>query len=81
MLDTILLPPGVLDVDDGFDRHCVAQGTDFCFWPRRCYASSRWIFLRHAFRRTAVWYGPGDMIFEDRWYHPHEAAVMMLKGK
>ena len=47
--------------------------------PRRCYSTQRWIWGR-AVRGRQIITGPGDPVIEDRWYHPQEATIMMLKG-
>jgi hypothetical protein len=47
--------------------------------PRRCYNTNRWIW-GVAVRGRRVITGPGDPVIEDRWYHRHEAIIMMLKG-
>ena len=47
--------------------------------PRRCYITRRWIW-GIAVRGRRVITGPGDPIIQDRWYHCHEAVIMMLKG-
>lgn len=47
--------------------------------PRRCYNTQRWIWGR-AVRGRRIITGPGDPVIEDRWYHHHEATIMMLKG-
>lgn len=53
----------------------------YCFWPRRCYNSGRWLWMETAMRGRREIYGPaGDPpIREDRWYHSDEALIMLLK--
>lgn len=48
------------------------------FIPRRCYKTKRWLWGL-AVRGRRIITGPGDPIIEDRWYHRHEAIIMMLK--
>ncbi len=51
------------------------------FWPRRCYNTGRWVW-GVAMRGRRIITGPGEPVIEDRWYHKHEAIMMMLqRGK
>ena len=52
----------------------------FCARPRKCYNTGRWMFMTTAMRGRRIITGPGEPIIEDRWYHRHEAIIMMLKG-
>jgi hypothetical protein len=52
----------------------------FSFWPRRCYNTGRWMFMEVAMRGRRTITGPGTPVIEDRWYHRHEAIIMMIKG-
>jgi hypothetical protein len=47
--------------------------------PRRCYNTGAWVWGL-AVRGRRVITGPGEPVIEDRWYHRHEAVMMMLKG-
>ena len=51
----------------------------YSFIPRRCYNTNRWIW-GVAVRGRRVITGPGEPVIQDRWYHRHEAIIMMLKG-
>ena len=53
----------------------------YCFWPRKCYKTNRWVWLETAMRGRREIYGlAGDPPFiEDRWYNSDEALIMMLK--
>lgn len=46
--------------------------------PRRCYNTGQ-LVLGTAVRGRRVITGPGEPVIEDRWYHRHEAIIMMLK--
>lgn len=65
---------------DGFDRNCIGRRRIFCLWPRRCWLSGRWLWMRWVYQRTAMWTGPGDPVFEHRWYDPSEFLLYELKG-
>jgi len=47
--------------------------------PRRCYNTRRWIWGQAVRGRRTIT-GPGEPVIEDRWYHRHEATIMILKG-
>ena len=64
--------------DDFNDRASFRRA--YSFWPRRCYNTGRWVW-GPAVLGYRIFFGPGDPATEERWYHPHEAAVMMLKGE
>ena len=51
----------------------------YSFWPRRCYNTGRWLWMETAMRGRAVWTGPGEPVFDDRWYDSNEALIMMIK--
>lgn len=52
----------------------------WCLWPRRCYASNRWLCITLAYRIRNVWTGPGTPAIEDRWYSREECLILKLKG-
>jgi hypothetical protein len=49
------------------------------FIPRKCYTTKKWVWGL-AVRGRRIITGPGEPVVEDRWYHRHEAILMMLKG-
>lgn len=53
----------------------------FCFWPRRCFNTGRWLWLETAMRGRREIYGPAGEppVIDDRWYNSNEALIMMLK--
>jgi len=73
-----IIGSGIFDSDDYFNSRA-----DFYYKysliPRRCYNTQRWIWGVAVCGRRVIT-GPGDSITEDRWYHRHEAIIMMLKG-
>ena len=50
----------------------------YSLWPRRCHNTDRWVWGL-AIRGRRVITGPGEPIYEDRWYDRHEAIIMMLR--
>ena len=64
---------------DYFDRHSIGTQLKFVFFPKRCHASGKLLWLELAYRKTAMWTGPGDAIFEHRWYSKLEYIIEQLK--
>ena len=64
---------------DYFDRHSIGTQLKFVFFPKRCHASGKLLWLELAYRKTAMWIGPGDAIFEHRWYSKLEYIIEQLK--
>lgn len=50
----------------------------YSIWPRRCYNTGRRLWGTALLGRRIIT-GPGEPVIEDRWYHRHEAIIMMLK--
>ena len=63
-----------------FKHACIDTSIVFVMWPRRCYFTNKILFLKYVYRQTAMWTGPGDPIFEYRWYDKEEFLVNKLKG-
>lgn len=53
----------------------------FSLWPRKCFISGRSIWLKYAYRGTAIWTGPGDPIVEVHWVNPQEYMFMVIRGR
>jgi hypothetical protein len=81
------------DVYDSFANQAVFEYRR-CWWPRRCYATGRWLFGTVAVRgyieendlklprRLDVLQSNvflTAVMFQERWYHKHEGLMLMLK--
>ena len=64
---------------DYFERHSIGTQLKFVFFPKRSWISGKYIWLTFAYRKTAMWTGPGDSIFEHRWYSKQEYIIEKLK--
>ena len=51
----------------------------WCWWPQRCHASGRWMWLTSAYRAQYVITGPGDPAIWYRWYSNTEYLMLKLK--
>lgn len=63
-----------------FKRNCIGTQIKFLLWPERCYITGKLLFLKRAYKQTAMWTGPGDPAFEHRWYHKDEFLIARIKG-
>ena len=63
-----------------FKHACIDTSIVFVMWPRRCYFTNKILFLKYVYKQTAMWTGPGDPVFEYRWYDKEEFLVNKLKG-
>lgn len=63
-----------------FKRKCIGTELKFAFLPKRCYISNKRIWFKNAYKQTAMWTGPGDPVFEHRWYDRSEFLIAKLKG-
>lgn len=74
---------GMAPMEQAYDyfNDCASFEYKYSFLPRRCYNTGRWVWgLGMRGRRIIT--GPGEPVIEDRWYHRHEAIIMMLqRGK
>jgi hypothetical protein len=42
--------------------------------------SDKRLWLQFAYRKVAMWTGPGEPVFEYRWYDKDEYLIAKLKG-
>jgi hypothetical protein len=63
-----------------FKLRCIGTNLKFVLWPKRCDISDKMLWLKHAYKQTAMYTGPGDPVFEDRWYDKNEFLLAKIKG-
>jgi hypothetical protein len=68
------------DPEFGFKTRCIGTELKFIFFPKRCYISNKTLWLVNAYRQTAMYTGPGDPVFEHRWYDKTEFLIAKIKG-
>jgi hypothetical protein len=66
--------------NDIFKRRCLGWSLRFSFFPRRCYYTGKYLWLRHAYLGTAMITGPGEPVFEHRWCERKEYLFLKIKG-
>lgn len=52
----------------------------FCWLPRRCVLSNKLMWLKYAYKGTAMWTGPGEPVYEHRWHDKQEHLIWKIKG-
>jgi len=65
---------------DHFDHHSIGTTLRFAWLPKRCWLSDKRLWLQFAYRKVAMWTGPGEPVFEYRWYDKDEYLIAKLKG-
>ena len=58
--------------DDAFKYRCIGTELKFILFPRKCYITGKALWLEKAYKQTAMYTGPGDPVFEHRWYDKNE---------
>lgn len=66
-------------LNDYFMDHVVGRQLKFALMPRHCYITGRLLWLENAYCITAMYTGPGEPIFEYRWYDKNEYLIARLK--
>lgn len=75
----IYRPEPVWD-DETFKRRCIGWELKFSFIPQRSYYTGKYLWLKKAWRGTAMLTGPGNPIFEYRWCSQEEFLFLKIKG-
>lgn len=66
--------------EDSFKRRCIGTEYEISFLPRRCHLSSKLIWLKFGYKQIAIWTGPGEDLYECRWYNKDEFLIAKIKG-
>ena len=66
--------------NDYFKSRCIGWELRFSFFPRRCFYTGKYLWLKLAYRGTAMITGPGEPIFEDRWCEKREYLFLKIQG-
>jgi hypothetical protein len=65
-----------------FHRHCIGTQYKFVLFPKRCFITSKLLWLTYAYKQTAMYTGPGDPpAFETRWADRTEFIKFCLMEK
>jgi hypothetical protein len=66
--------------DDDWNRWCIGWKKQFALFPRRCYYTGKYLWLKPAYKGTAMITGPGEPVFESRWCDSKEYLFLKIKG-
>jgi hypothetical protein len=65
----------------GSFKHRAIWYLKFAWLPRRCCISGERIWLKKAYKGTAMWTGPGEPVFQHEWVTKEEYLFARLKGQ
>jgi hypothetical protein len=68
------------DNDRAFHARCIGTELKFVLIPKICYITGKYLWLKRAYKQTAMYTGPGDPVFEHRWYEKSEFLFERMKG-
>ena len=63
-----------------YRNFCIGTELKFTWLPKRCHFTGKILWMKLAYKQTAMYPGPGDVIFEERWYDKKEFLIAILKG-
>lgn len=66
---------------DGFKTHVIGTEYKFILFPKKCHFTNKWLWLQKVYKQTAMWTGPGDPVFEYRYYDRNEFLISRVKGE
>lgn len=64
----------------GSFKHRAVWYVKFAWWPSRCAISKERIWLKRAYKGTAMWTGPGDPVFQYEWVSKEHYLFAKLRG-
>jgi len=65
---------------DVFKWHCLGTNLIFALLPKKCHITGKTLWLKNVYKQTAMYTGPGDPVFEYRYYNKDEFIKAKLKG-
>jgi hypothetical protein len=51
----------------------------FAWLPKKCILTRKRIWLKNAYRLTAMWTGPGPLVYETKWHDKNAHIIWLLK--
>lgn len=63
-----------------FKNHCIGTELKFAWTPKKCHITGKKLWLEYAYMQTGLWTGPGDPLFEYRWYDKEQFLIARIKG-
>lgn len=65
----------------GSFKHKAIWYVKFAWLPHRCCISGKRIWLKKAYKGTAMWTGPGDPVFQHEWVLKEQYLFAKLRGQ
>lgn len=53
---------------------------NFCWFPKRCHITKRFLWLKMAYCGTVMYTGPGEAVLDFRWHDMDEHLIWLLKA-
>ncbi len=69
---------GPTTYDDFYSNRYLGSNLKFAFLPKTCAISGKRIWLKYGYELTAMWSGPGNAVFEERWHDKQEHIIWKL---
>ncbi len=66
--------------NETFNRRCLGCQLKISFLPRRCFYTGKYLWLKLAYKGTAMITGPGEPVFEHRWCEKNQYLFLKVKG-
>jgi hypothetical protein len=66
--------------NEDFKRRCIGWKLKFSIWPRRCFYTGKYLWLKQAYFGVSMICGPGEPVFEYRWCERNEYLLLKIKG-
>ena len=65
--------------DDFYRSKYLGADLKFAWLPEKCNLTSKWIWLKKAYRLTSIYTGPTEISLEHRWHDKNAHIMWLLK--
>lgn len=69
------------DTYDNFKTYCIEERLKFILWPKRCHLTHKTLWLEYAYEQVAMYTGPGDPVYDYRYYDQNEFLIAKIRGE
>jgi len=66
--------------NEAFKRRCIGWELKFSLLPRKCFYTKKHLWLKRAYKGTAMITGPGEPVYEYRWCEKSQYLFLKIKG-
>ena len=64
---------------DFYQNRYLGAELKFVWLPQRCIISGKLLWLKYAYRLTAMYTGPSDPVYDHRWHDKNTHIMWLLK--